>query len=413
MIRLRGFAALAALPGFMTAPALGDETWDAGKAEVTAGGSAAAVGVLDVAAGDVAGVFELEGHLDVSWVSEAGLEYGVGLQLRVQKDRFRQGFGGHAGDCPPGAADCLMRPAVVVGALNRFFRGAAGRFFGAGGGDDTGVHGQLEDAYIFIRGGYGELILGREEGAAALLAARVPGDLELARIDGAPADLTGLAGVKTKNDASGFAAKVVALTPRVLGFQAGISYAPETTVCGVDYCARELDLAGGVRPAEPELDHVVEAALSFEHRFDSGFGLEASATAAFGSEDTGLAIYRDYEAYSAALVLSYGRFSVGASGLSSNNAVASSGAYEAVAASAAYAFGDWTLAGGYGASRDVAAHVDAETYQASLGHRLSEAVSLSAGVQRAIREEPFITGLGRRADRRAATAIFAELALDF
>ena len=46
-------------------------------------------------------IFNGDVELDVSAITQKGLEYGVNLGVRAQYDPFRRGFGGRVPLCPP------------------------------------------------------------------------------------------------------------------------------------------------------------------------------------------------------------------------------------------------------------------------------------------------------------------------
>ena len=91
-------------------------------------------------------------------------------------------------------------------------------------GTGTGV--DYDELYGFVKGSWGELRFGQEDSAASLLQIRRPGTLWMGDSDTWDEFVANsgyiIAGVGDGNDAS----KVIYLSPQFMGFDAGISYAP-------------------------------------------------------------------------------------------------------------------------------------------------------------------------------------------
>jgi hypothetical protein len=92
----------------------------------------------------------------------------------------------------------------------------------AGGG--TGV--DYDELYGFVKGGWGELRFGQEDSAASLMQIRRPSTLWMGDSDAWDEFVASsgyiIAGVGDGNDAT----KIIYLSPQFMGFDAGISYAP-------------------------------------------------------------------------------------------------------------------------------------------------------------------------------------------
>jgi len=155
--------------------------------------------------------FIVDGRLrgEVSAITESGLEYGIGTELRAQFDPHRRGFGGRVGDCPPTLAGCAS---VDVNGTPTAIRGHSSQFYTSGPSDAKDVEIALEGAYVFLRSAYGDVSLGRDDGSAYLFSLGAP-TLVAIGVSNSPVDYTGLDSVKTVNDASGFAEKVTYTSP--------------------------------------------------------------------------------------------------------------------------------------------------------------------------------------------------------
>ena len=257
-------------------------------------------------------IADAELEFEASAITEGGLEYGVALGVRAQYDEFRRGFGGQLPECPPGITGCS---GSVTG-----LRGHSSGFYS--GGEDITKDAQiaLESAHLFLRSAYGDVTIGRDDGAAYLFSLGAPSLLAVGASN-SPVDYTGLDSVKTVNDASGFAEKVTYTSPRLLGdqigfgVQLGASYALDGDVCGVDYCnGRNID---GI--LQPEIEDIFEVGVAIDRTFGNGLRAELTGTYANGSEQTGGAEFDDLESFGVGVEFEYGQWTLGSSYLDSNN----------------------------------------------------------------------------------------------
>jgi hypothetical protein len=254
--------------------------------------------------------FIADGELEfeVSAITQGGLEYGINLAARAQHDAYRRGFGGRLADCPPSVAGCSG------------LKGHTSQFYTVGEDTAKDVQAQLESAHLFLRSAYGDVTVGRDDGAAYLFSLGAPTLLAMGASN-SPVDYTGYDSVKTVNDASGFAEKITYTSPRLLGdqigvgVQLGVSYALKADACGVDYCV-DRDVTGLIRP---EIEDVLEAGLALDRTFDNGMSVEGTLSYARGSETSGFAGLDDLQTYGAGLELGYGDWTLGGSWLQSNN----------------------------------------------------------------------------------------------
>ncbi len=294
---------------------------------------------------DFIGDAQLE--LEVSAITQGGFEYGVNVGGRVQHDPYRRGFGGRLSDCPVTVAGC-SGSALGTSSL----RGHTSQFYTAGEDQETDVQYALESAHVFLRSAYGDVTVGRDDGAAYIFSLGAPSLLVLGASN-SPVDFTGLDSVKTVNDASGFSEKVTYTSPRLLGDQIGVgvqfgaSYALNADACGVDYCV-DRDITGVTRP---EIEDVMEAGLALDRTFQNGMSVEGTVTYARGTETSGLAGLDDLESYGAGLELGYGNWTLGGSWLQSNNGLLD-GTYTAYDAGLTWKPGALGFTLGYGHAED-------------------------------------------------------------
>ncbi len=346
-------------------------------------------------------------ELEASAITDGGMEYGVNLELREDYDRYRRGFGGRVGDCPPVLAEC--NGTSVMG-VPTGLRGHTSQFYSTGPSNATETQVALESAHLFLRTAYGDITAGRDDGAAYLFSLGAP-SLMIVNASNSAVDYTGLDSVKTVNDASGFSEKITYTTPRLLGdkigvgVQLGASYAFNARACGVDYCVRKnsKDESGTLAP---DLVDVMEVGLSLDRKFDNGLKVEATATYATAKNEIELAGFDDLQAWNTGLEVTLGDWTAGGSYLQSNNAL-SDGDYIAYDAGITWKPSAYGFTASYGHAEDK--NVDLKSDQFVFGvMREFERFSLGTGVQYIERTTPLATGNVISSQKEKATAVFIE-----
>jgi len=258
-------------------------------------------------------IVDADVEFEASAITQGGLEYGVNLGARAQYDPYRRGFGGRIPTCTPGIVGCNASGGSTL-------RGHTSQFYQFG--EDTAKDAQfaVESAHLFLRSAYGDVTIGRDDGAAYLFSLGAP-TLLAVNASNSPVDYTGLDSVKTVNDASGFSEKITYTSPRLLGdqiglgVQFGVSYALDAEACGVDFCT-DRDVA---RVISPDLEDVFEAGLALDRTFANGLSVEGTLTYATATETSGFAGLDDLESYGAGLEFEYADWTLGGSYLQSNN----------------------------------------------------------------------------------------------
>lgn len=329
---------------------------------------------------------------EISAITQGGLEYGVGGLIRGQYDEFRRGFGGRVGDCPPELAGCAS---VDVAGTPTAIRGHTSRFYTAGPSDARKTDIALEGAYLFLRSSYGDVSLGRDDGAAFLFSLGAP-SLVAVNASNSSVDYTGLDSVKTVNDASGFAEKVTYTSPRLLGdrigvgVQFGASYSPNARACGVDYCVRRNG-ADGTGVLAAELEDVAEFGVSLDRNFGNGFSAEVTGTYARASEQSNLAAFDDLESFGAGAELKYNDLTLGGSWLKSNNAL-QNGDYEAWDIGLSWKPAQWGVSLSYGHADDDSVNLTSDQITLGAIYEFNDRFSLGTGLQYVDRSSPFAVG---------------------
>lgn len=337
-------------------------------------------------------------------ITQGGLRFGAAASVRAQSDENRRGFARRAGNCPPALDDCPSTDG----------RGQAGLL--------TGLHGvagleaehadiALESAYVYVKAGLFETRLGRGPGAAILEAEPLPGAFRLMRADTGQVDPEGLALSSTANTLSTHSAKILVQSRRLAGFRASASYTPRADHCGVDVCRPEPQAQG---PVFGEVDDVIEAALSFDHRFArSGQRWTASLTASRGEAAGPFAdAFEDPWAASARLIWSRGPLSAGAGALISNDGV-EGGVYRAWSASASYEHGAWLNAIEWAAADSDLVHATGWTLQLGSSRLFENGAVAGFGLRHGEERVPAGQGPDIYRNSRAASSLFVEAGLRF
>ena len=290
-----------------------------------------------------------------------------------------------------------------------------GRYYGGGryssllAGGDRGIGPEsgdvfLEGAYLFARGGFGSLHVGRDQGAASRLAVTSPNIFRSIGVNDWRTDLTGLNDVHTINDFSGSATKMTYMPPPgflggLIGqLQLGVSYAPELETCSDGSCAPESGYAEGVDlsliGANQKWEDVIEAALYYQKGFrvkDDPLTIGLSASYVEASEDDAdtvepvTSLLGDYRGYAVGLNMAYRNLTLGGSFKSSNAALNENRDedYLAFDAGMTYETGEWNFMLGYGnadSERDAALLVAPSAAEAAFGRLDRETQTAQAGI---------------------------------
>ncbi|WP_156811954.1 porin family protein [Robiginitomaculum antarcticum] len=357
---------------------------------------------------------------EVSAITQSGIEYGVKLKLRGQRDRYRRGFGGSTmvfgtNGCQPGIPGCAT---VTLAGTPRAARGHTSQLYTFGQNEQKEHTLALEAANLFVRTPYGDFTAGRDDGAAALFSSQAPSLMPLARVSNRRTDYSGLDMTKTVNDASGFAEKVTYTSPRLLGdtigvgVQIGLSYAPSTEACGVDYCVRGNDSNNPNAPLSPQLDDAVEAGMALSRNFNNGLSVEGTANYARAKDTSGISEFDDLQSWGLGLTASYGQFAFGTSYLSSNNGWAADGDYRAADVGLTWKPSNWGVTTGFGYAEDDLTGVTGRSALLGVSYDFDR-YTIGTGVQYTDRDVPVSTGFVVSQETQDATSVFIEGAVKF
>ena len=134
---------------------------------------------------------------------------------------------------------------------------------------------QIDETYIWLEGGFGRFVLGAENGASSLLHFSSPW-LALNGVDGGSYRYTVKTAVRTGTgtDFSGDANKITYFTPRIQGFQFGISWTPDNDNRGGE--ANGSGVREHVRDGAL-LENIVSLGGNFRRSFGRQLGVGLSA----------------------------------------------------------------------------------------------------------------------------------------
>ena len=320
----------------------------------------AGVREAEIATGD------LQGDLRFERVLENGVEIGARLGGRLQRDHpARVGFSGQIGPVDPDATGLSPRGAftgLTTGGIE----------------EDANVRAQLETAFVYADGGYGELLFGRDIGVARRFHEGSPSVFRLHRAVNARLDTSGVATVLTRNDLTGPSAKLSYASPRLLGLRLGASYTPSANVSGLD---RDPDReVAGI--AEPNLETGLETAFNFSHRFrEAGVRLETYGAYARANLETGPL---QQEAGTVEVWSTGGRFEwknveFGADWLTTDNG---GGRYRAWSIGAQTRFIDVNWSAEYGRSLDDLTGIDGRSWSFGASREFWNKLTITTGIQR-------------------------------
>lgn len=325
------------------------------------------------------------GRINAEVYAEKVLNNGVSVKIvfgaAVERDHPRRDpRGGRAGNCP---AENPLCPGID----GRAARGYLSGFTAGGPVDNQDVRTALEQAYVLVRGAYGEFSLGRDEGVAARFSLPPPNILPAGDLLQAPIDLTGFSGLIARNDVSGQSFKLAAATPRLLGLRVGLSYTPALEAQGVDQGYRR----GPAQPLTADPRHLVEFGASFDHTWRSGWRTRLAGSYASGGDATGLAAFERLESWSYGAGLSRASWSFGVSRVGSDNALAGvRRGYRATSLSIVRERGAWAgmLSGGWGREDLAALRLSAVTLGAR--YKAMKSLSFFGGITAAQRAVPVL-----------------------
>lgn len=185
---------------------------------------------------------------------------------------------------------------------------------------DAGADFELDESYVYLAGTWGRINFGDEDGAAYLLQVAAPSADDnidgvrqfinpfnfLDTIGAGPGDRIFLNGFDYANDSFGDSDKITYLSPVFSGFQAGVSYAPNSSTESRGSNGNSLDKVAD------DFSNIVEAAVRYEGAFNAvGIILGAGYTRATLEAD-GANFNDDFHEWNVGSDFDIGAFGLGA-----------------------------------------------------------------------------------------------------
>jgi len=239
----------------------------------------------------------------------------------------------------------------------------------------------MDETYMYFSGGFGKLQLGAENGAAYLLHTGIP-SVGLG-FDDRNFGVAASNGGHGRPNISGDTAKGTYFTPKMGGFQAGISYSPN-----VDHQALSGNGFGVMSVAPGDVEDVIGVGANYVAKFGEA---TVDVSAAYESGDM-VGVGKDPEVWALGLNVGFGGFTVGASYADSENYASGSSNFaaqqgldaEVWALGLAYKTGPWGLSAGYQKTdyeiAGATASGSADEYELAASYQLGAGVQLRGGL---------------------------------
>jgi hypothetical protein len=322
-------------------------------------------GVVAAPFSDESVLYVLRGGAQVNYVLDNGMELGARAGLELLADHpSRPDF---SGIFPPSGPAGTQPP----GAFSRLARGQEG--------DVSSPRLNLDAAYVYADGGYGELRLGADDGVATRFFEGGPALFAHAGLVNPALDPTGRLIARTEPDLTGMYPKISYASPRILGLRLGASFTPEAELEGF-----QTDLANALEGgAAPELSDALEIALNVSRRLPPS-GVRLRGALGWSRADVAYSLqpglYDTVETWSAGGSAEFGSVTLGGSWLSSNNGVAAgNGDYTAWSAGISRTLGTIDLIAEYTGAEDDFAALESNGWQAGLAWRPEPGWRVAAG----------------------------------
>ncbi len=344
-------------------------------------------------------LFAAKLRFDADRVLESGVEIGTRITVEAQKDH--PGRAGFNASVPFSGG---LQPTARRSQYSGFTAGAPV--------EDAGTRAEVETAFIFVKGGYGEARLGRDLGVASRFQEGAPSVFGHAKLDSASLDPTGSSLVRTDHDLTGPSAKVTVTSPRLLGVRGGVSFTPKSEARGLD---RYVNSSRGLDD-DISIENAVEVAVNVSRRLPkSGVRLRAGAAISRGDINAPPSLNRVYdqiETWSLGASAEFDTVTVGGSVLGSNNGVnGSSGDYSAWSAGVTKEFAGVTVGAEYGVAEDELANIETESWSIGASKAFTERFSGAIGYQSHMLDRPRFQAPSILQNSETAQGIVVEITL--
>lgn len=161
---------------------------------------------------------------------------------------------------------------------------------------------RIDELWISIGGGFGQFRFGEEDGVAeSMLVGQMGPSIEVFA-DDTDASPVGINDINSGLDFSGDDMKIIYFTPRIAGFQGGVSFTPNPEKSPRGFQDPTFT------PAAGEYENAFELAANYEGSFNA---LDLGASIEYFQADAQLGTEEDLEGIGGGLVLGFGGFSLG------------------------------------------------------------------------------------------------------
>ncbi len=261
-----------------------------------------------------------------------------------------------------------------------------GRFTSENGADF------IQETFIFLEGFFGRIEFGKQDGVAEQLGFIAPTLFAGTTVNDPELDATGFNTINTRNSVNrgrdDFSRRLIYISPRIIGLQAGISFAPDSDAATPGSLSVVQGSDFDARSDQGVFDHeeIIELGVNYVHAFDqiivgvSGTYLRA--------EDQGCAsvpalcpILKDYEAWNVGANISFGGITIGGSYVD-DNLGRHTADYHAWEIGAVYETQFWGFMLAYG--RDEVEGLggqDTMAVQGGINYQLARGITLGTGLQ--------------------------------
>ncbi len=330
-------------------------------------------GFVESNSGITGGNWQAAGNAEVrfsgSMILNNGIEIGAETQGKLEEDVSRllpEGTGPFGGKLDP---HCSITPAAAALGFTCFIV-------------DPDEDDFVQDAFVFIDSGiFGRLQFGRQNGVGEQLSFSTPNLFYGNGVSNWETDLTGYNLINTRNTINNgyddFAFKTMYSTPRFMGAQVAVSYAPDTEFCGAIFCPSS---SGALFP---DYGDIFEVGANYLHTFRNGMTVGVSGTYLSANADgtpAVLSVLEDYQSWNVGANFEFSGFTVGASYKESN--LGREGVdYTAYDVGATYETGSWGFMLAYGGDENDLTGQDTRAFQGGVDFSFDDKLSLGSSLQ--------------------------------
>lgn len=322
--------------------------------------------------------------LDVNTISNSGIEYGSIIEVVADKRPIVDSKQEPIPFCINSGVDCLNENSLT--GLNN---GHESQFYYNRNNLNNKLQTSLETASFYLSSPYGDFFIGADMGAAHLFSISSI-DLYDSTASSVAIDYTGLNSIRTKNNVTGKAKKIIYTSPRLLGdsigagLEFGVSYAPNSIACGIEYCEKKIRDSSVTRD-RPDLKDIIEMGVAIDRNFKNKVIFEAAMSYAFANNINMTSSFDNLKTWNISSQITYNNFTFNSSYLRSNNSL-KGGNYKARHGVALWENGRIGVSLSSGASLDE--NINRKTSHSSVGvsYKFDDYI-LSTGLQRAKRRQ--------------------------